>query len=215
MPGQKAPEETRRDQILAAAYIVAARRGINGLTVRAVAGQAKLSHGLVLFHFRRRDELVTALLERVLATTFLLATSNDVREIPDANGRFIAAIRQEMDRLAEAPRRVRLFFEYWALGSRHGRVRSKVGTALSEYRAAFRTLAEEALQTDRARFTGATPEGLAAVAVSLITGCAVQAMIDPEGFDIAEYRAAAQSVMGRGRPRAKKRGQKAAFAAIA
>ena len=215
MPGQKAPEETRRDQILAAAYIVAARRGINGLTVRAVAGQAKLSHGLVLFHFRRRDELVTALLERVLATTFLLATSNDVREIPDANGRFIAAIRQEMDRLAEAPRRVRLFFEYWALGSRHGRVRSKVGAALSEYRAAFRTLAEEALETDRARFTGATPEGLAAVAVSLITGCAVQAMIDPEGFDIAEYRAAAQSVMGRGRPRAKKRGQKAAFAAIA
>src|SRR5579872_5881282 len=168
MPGQKAPEETRRDQILAAANVVAARRGINGLTVRAVAGQAKLSHGLVLFHFRRRDELVTALLDRVLATTFLLATSNDVREIPDARGRFIAAIRQEMDRLAEAPRRVRLFFEYWALGSRHGRVRSKVGTALSEYRAAFRTLAEEASQTDGARFTGATPDGLAAIAVSLI-----------------------------------------------
>ena len=215
MPGQKAPEETRRDQILAAAYIVAARRGINGLTVRAVAGQAKLSHGLVLFHFRRRDELVTALLERVLATTFLLATSNDVREIPDANGRFIAAIRQEMDRLAEAPRRVRLFFEYWALGSRHGRVRSKVGTALSEYRAAFRTLAEEALQTDRARFTGATPGGLAAIAVSLITGCAVQAMIDPDGFDIAEYRAAAQNVLGHARPAAARRGQKVAVAAIA
>lgn len=215
MPGQKAPEETRRDQILAAAYIVAARRGINGLTVRAVAGQAKLSHGLVLFHFRRRDELVTALLERVLATTFLLATSNDVREIPDANGRFIAAIRQEMDRLAEAPRRVRLFFEYWALGSRHGRVRSKVGTALSEYRAAFRTLAEEALQTDRARFTGATPDGLAAIAVSLITGCAVQAMIDPDGFDIAEYRAAAQNVLGHARPAAARRGQKVAVAAIA
>jgi TetR/AcrR family transcriptional repressor of bet genes len=215
MPGQKAPEETRRDQLLAAAHAVAARRGINGLTVRAVAAQAKLSHGLVLFHFRRRDELVTALLDRVLANTFLLTTSNDVRQIPDAEGRFIAAIRQEMDRLAEAPRLVRLFFEYWALGSRHGRVRSKVGTALSEYRAAFRTLAEEALQTDRARFTGATPEGLAAVAVSLITGCAVQAMIDPEGFDIAEYRAAAQSVMGHERPRAARRGQKAALAAIA
>ena len=215
MPGQKAPEETRRDQLLAAAHAVAARRGINGLTVRAVAAQAKLSHGLVLFHFRRRDELVTALLDRVLANTFLLTTSNDVRQIPDAEGRFIAAIRQEMDRLAEAPRRVRLFFEYWALGSRHGRVRSKVGTALSEYRAAFRTLAEEALQTDRARFTGATPDGLAAIAVSLITGCAVQAMIDPDGFDIAEYRAAAQNVLGHARPAAARRGQKVAVAAIA
>lgn len=215
MPGQKASEETRREQILTAAHAVASRHGIDGLTVRAVAGRAKLSHGLVLFHFKRKNELVTALLDRVLETTFLLTVSEQVLELPDARDRFVAAIRQEMDRLSQEPRRMRLFFEYWALGSRHSRVRTKVGTALSSYRAAFRTFAEDVLRTDPARFRGVTPEGLAAIAVSVITGCAVQAMIDPVGFDISEYRASAQGVMGHSGTRATKRGPRVLAAAQA
>jgi AcrR family transcriptional regulator len=206
MPGQKAPEETRREQILTAAHAVASRKGIDGLTVRAVADRAKLSHGLVLFHFKRKDELVTALLDRVLETTFLLTVSEQVLELPDARDRFVAAIRQEMDRLSQEPRRMRLFFEYWALGSRHSRVRTKVSTALSSYRAAFRTFAEDVLRTDASRFSDVTPEGLAAIAVSLINGCAVQAMIDPVGFDIEAYRASAQGVLGHSGTRGTKRG---------
>src|SRR5580765_5958371 len=72
MPGQKATEAARREQILKAAYEVALRRGIDGLTVRAVATRARLSHGLVLFHFKRKDQLGLALLDRVLATTLAL-----------------------------------------------------------------------------------------------------------------------------------------------
>ncbi len=214
MPGQKAPEETRREQILTAAHTVASRHGIDGLTVRAVASRAKLSHGLVLFHFKRKDELVTALLDRVLETTFLLTVSEQVLELPDARDRFVAAIRQEMDRLSQEPRRMRLFFEYWALGSRHSRVRTKVSTALSSYRAAFRTFAEDVLRTDASRFSDVTPEGLAAIAVSLIYGCAVQAMIDPAGFDISAYRASAQGVLGHSGTRATKRGPRVLAAAI-
>ncbi|HEX6806947.1 MAG TPA: TetR/AcrR family transcriptional regulator [Gemmatimonadaceae bacterium] len=215
MPGQKASEEARREQILTAAYAVAARGGIDGLTVRAVAARAKLSHGLVLFHFRRKDELVTALLDRLLATTFLLTVSDDVLRLPDALDRFVAVIRQEMDRLSQEPRRMRLFFEYWALGSRHRGVRTKVSTALSRYRAAFRTFAEDAVQTHPARFAGVTPEGLAAIAVSLINGCAVQAMVDSEHFDIAEYRASAQRVMGHSGARVARRGPRVAAATLA
>jgi AcrR family transcriptional regulator len=69
MPGRKAAEATRREQILKAAYEVAVRRGIDGLTVRAVAARARLSHGLLLFHFKRKDQLGLALLDRVLAMT--------------------------------------------------------------------------------------------------------------------------------------------------
>ncbi|MGH7633997.1 MAG: TetR/AcrR family transcriptional regulator [Gemmatimonadaceae bacterium] len=215
MPGQKASEEARREQILAAAHAVASRNGIDGLTVRAVAARAKLSHGLVLFHFKRKDELVTALLDRVLATTFVLTLSEDVLRLPDALDRFVAVIRQEMDRLAQEPRRMRLFFEYWALGSRHSRIRTKVSTALLDYRTAFRTIAEDALRTQAARLTGVTPEGLAAVAVSLINGCAVQAMIDPERFDIAKYRAAARGVMAQLGSRPARRGPRVAAATLA
>jgi TetR/AcrR family transcriptional repressor of bet genes len=215
MPGQKASEETRREQILTAAHAVASRHGIDGLTVRAVAARAKLSHGLVLFHFRRKDELVTALLDRVLATTFVLTISDDVLRLPNALDRFVAVLRQEMDRLAHDPRRMRLFFEYWALGSRHSRVRTKVSTSLAGYRAALRTVAEDVLQSHPAKHAGVTPDGLAAVAVSLINGCAVQAMIDPERFDMAEYRAAAQGVMGPTAARAMRRGPRVAAAIVA
>ena len=38
-------------------------------------------------------------------------------------------------------------------------------------------------------------EGLAAVAVSWVNGCAVQAMIDPGHFDIEQYLAAVERIL--------------------
>ena len=48
MPGQRESQATRREQILEAAYEVALRRGIDGLTVRAVAARARLSSCLTV-----------------------------------------------------------------------------------------------------------------------------------------------------------------------
>jgi AcrR family transcriptional regulator len=197
MPGRKASETLRRQQILKAAHQVALRRGIDGLTVRAVAARARLSHGLVLFHFKRRDELVSALLDRVVAATFSLSVAEDVAPKGAPLDRLRMLLRQEVDRLSGDPRQVRLFLEYWAFGTRHSAVREKISLALERYRAAFRSLAEEVLQAEVARFPGVTPEGLAAIAVSFINGCAVQAMIDPDHFDVGGYLAAVQGILGR------------------
>lgn len=186
MPGQKAPEEARREQILHAAYQVALRAGVDGVTVRAVAAEAGLSHGLVLFHFGRKDQLVAALLDRVLATTALLELSDDVAAMPGSPDRLRAFLRREMQQWHERPDDLRLFFEYWAVGTRDPAIRMKIGAALDRYRAAFRALAEEALRS-APRKDGVTPEGLAAVAVGLITGGAAQAMVDPDAFDLAAY----------------------------
>ncbi|MEO6878982.1 MAG: TetR family transcriptional regulator, partial [Gemmatimonadaceae bacterium] len=72
MPGRKASEDSRRLQILRAAYDVGARRGLAGLTVRHVAAKADLSTGLVLFHFKAKEQLLIALLDFVLETTTVL-----------------------------------------------------------------------------------------------------------------------------------------------
>jgi AcrR family transcriptional regulator len=197
MPGQKASETLRRQQILKAAHQVALRQGIDGLTVRAVATRARLSHGLILFHFKRKDQLVSALLDRVLAATLALRVAEDVARIGGPLDRLRALLRQEVDRLSGDPRQVRLFLEYWAFGTRHSAVREKISVALERYRAAFQSLAEEVLQAEVTRFPGVTPEGLAAIAVSFINGCAVQSMIDPEHFDVGEYLAAVQGILGR------------------
>jgi TetR/AcrR family transcriptional regulator, transcriptional repressor of bet genes len=197
MPGPRAPEEARREQILNAAYRVALRTGIDGLTLRAVAAEAKLSHGLVVFYFKQKDQLIGALLDRVLATTAMVHIAEDVARIPDAPERLGALLRQELGRLSRDPRGLRLFFEYWALGVRQAPIRRRIGAALARYRAAFRAMAEELLPADGPRGTDVTPDGLAAVAVSLVKGCAVQAMIDPDRFDTAAYLAAVQGLIER------------------
>jgi TetR/AcrR family transcriptional repressor of bet genes len=196
MPGRKAPEATRREQILKAAYEVALTKGIDGLTVRAVGARAKLSHGLVHFHFKSKAQLVSALLDWVLATTAVLHVPAVIAHIPLAQDRLRALLRQEMDRLAKEPRRIRLFFEFWALGTRHAPTRARISAELDRYRAAFRTMTAAMLDREPARGAGVTADGLAAVAVSFVNGCAVQAMIDPAHFDIEQYLASVEGILG-------------------
>ena len=214
MPGRRAPEDARREQILSAAYAVALRTGIAGVTLRAVAAEAGVSHGLLLFHFKKKEQLVAALLDRVLATTLMrglgdgAVPENGVAgSLPQPLDRMAAFLRHELERIASEPRSTRLFFEYWALGVGHAPIRKKIGAALARYRAAFRSMAEEILVADDATRgaaspapDGLTPDALAAVAVSLINGCAVQMMIDPGNFDTGAYLAAVQDLVARRAP---------------
>lgn len=197
MPGRKATEATRREQILRAAHEVALRRGIDGLTVRAVATRARLSHSLVLFHFKRKDQLGLALLDRVLATTVSPGIPEAIGAIPDPRARLLALFRQELHRLSAEPRRVRLLLEYWARGAHNAVIRKKMRAGLDGYRAVFRGLAEEALREHAGAVGTATPAGVAAAAVSLILGYPVQAMIDPEQLDADEYLASVEGTVDR------------------
>src|SRR5437764_10431215 len=123
MPGQKAPEEDRRKDILRAAYDVAARQGVEALTVRAVAARAGVSHGTVLFHFSRRDALVVSLLDSVLDATTVLRTPEEAERLTQPADRMRLVLRAEMERLSSDPRHFRLFLEYWALGVRDAAIR--------------------------------------------------------------------------------------------
>jgi AcrR family transcriptional regulator len=190
------PEEVRREHILRAAFDVACREGLDGLTVRAVAAEAQVSHGLVLFHFGRKARLVHALLDWLIAETGALQVSADIARFPRAQDRLHALLQQEMARLSHQPRHVQLFFDYWALGARQEAIRVRMGAEMERYRTAFRDIMAELLLAEPAAFGGATADALAAMAVSWIHGCAVQAMIDPEHFDTDEYFAAVRGIVG-------------------
>ena len=176
---------------------MALRRGIDGLTLRAVAARARLSHGLVLFHFKRKDQLGLALLDRVLATTLALTVADEIRAVADPRSRLLAVVRQELQRLSQEPRRLRLLLEYWARGGHNAVIRAKIGAALERYRAAFEAMAEEAAAQEKGRLGKATPAGLAAAVVSLLIGFPVQAMIDPHTLISGEYLAVIQGTLAR------------------
>jgi AcrR family transcriptional regulator len=185
MGGRKAPEEQRREEILRAAFVVAARDRLTGVTARAVASEAGVSSGLVFFYFHSVDGLLVELLDWLLRTTlvagelaFLVATEAD----PAA--RMMAVIRRDIERLPRQRARVELFFDFWVLGTRHPEIRNRIRKALDRYRDAFRPLAAAVVQGDPARYAGITAEGLATVAASFVEGCALQVVMDPDRFDV-------------------------------
>jgi hypothetical protein len=113
-----------------------------------------------------------------------------------------------MDRLSIDPRHFRLFLDYWAFGVRTASIRQRVRAALEAYRSAFRDLAEVVIAaggssssngsiTPSTRTTPVTADGVTAVAVSLIHGCALQAVIDPKGFDVRQHFDAAAQMLDR------------------
>jgi TetR/AcrR family transcriptional regulator, transcriptional repressor of bet genes len=205
MVGRKASEETRREDILRAAYDVAARQGLEALTLRAVAARADVSHGTVLFHFKRKSELIASLLDRVLYATAILRIPDDIRQVARPSERMHALLRSEMDRLSTDPRHFRLFLEYWTIGVRNAPVRQRIRVALDEYRGAFKEIGAEVVnaelsQTRDRSHQGNDPvtvDGVAAVAVSLVHGCALQSVIDPKGFDVHQHFAAAAQMLDR------------------
>jgi TetR/AcrR family transcriptional regulator, transcriptional repressor of bet genes len=207
MAGKKASEETRREDIMRAAYDVAARQGLEALTLRAVAARADVSHGTVLFHFKRKRELVSSLLDRVLYATAVLRIPDEISQIGRPSEQLHALLRAEMDRLSTDPRHFRLLLDYWTIGVRNASIRQGIRVALENYRAGFRDLADAVVGGDfqpagrrgaRVLEAGvATGAGVAAVTVSLIHGCALQAVIDPKGFDVEQHFDAAAQMLDR------------------
>jgi TetR/AcrR family transcriptional repressor of bet genes len=208
MPGKKVPEERRREDIMHAAHDVAARQGLEAVTLRAVAARADVSHGTVVFHFKRKRELVASLVDRVLYATAVLRVPDAVAQITRPSERMHALLRAEMERLSADPRHFRLLLDYWTIGLRNAAIRQKIRIALEQYRDGFSDLADaivrgelQPLSRRRASRGGEGPTltaaGLAAVAVSLVHGCSLQAVIDPKGFDVEQHFDAAGQMLGR------------------
>jgi AcrR family transcriptional regulator len=186
----------RRGQILRASFEVAAREGVGGLTLRAVAAEAKLSHSLVVFYFQRKERLVLELLEWLIAST-AMRVPDEIARIPCAVDRLHALLEHELARVASQPKHTRLFFEYWARGTQDRVVGDRISAELERRRGEFRAIMQELLRADPAAFPGATADGMAAVAVSWLHGCAVQGMVAPGRFDVDDYLAAVRGFTGR------------------
>ena len=191
MPGPKRPEDQRRESILRAAFVVAARERLGGVTVRAVAEQARVSTGLVFFYFESKDALLEALLAWLLEHTLVAGELPSVMR--DAGGspaeRMLAVLRRDVERLPGQRARVELFFDYWVLGTRHPAIRRMIRAALDRYRDAFVPLACDIVAAAPQFWGSVTPEALATVAASFVEGCALRVVLDPETFDVEMYMA--------------------------
>ncbi|OZC04382.1 TetR/AcrR family transcriptional regulator [Rubricoccus marinus] len=194
MPGPRIPEDERREELLAAAYRVATRDRLGGLTTRAVAKEAGVSNGLVFFHFASREGLVLALLDRLLETTVLAPNRAGTDHLSPVL-RLLHTIERDIEGLPPNRHRVALLIDFWVMGTQHTDVQAKIRKALSDYREAYVPLTAAAIRSEPERYPGVTPESLAAVATGYIEGCALQVVMDPERFDVPAYLATLRALV--------------------
>lgn len=195
MPGEKAPERDRRDQVLHAAWEVAVASGLEGVTVRRVAEQAGLSPGLVMFHFKNKDALILDLLEWWLTR---LTFAGDAPTLPEACSpadAIAVIVAGEIERLGREGASAELFVDFWRLGMQRPGIRTRICEELQRYRAAFRCFAAQ-IVADRPD-AEQSADALAALAVALVQGFALQSAVDPDAVRPDQYTAMATALLRR------------------
>lgn len=204
MPGRKVPEAQRRGEILRAAYAVACRERLTGLTARAVAAEAGVSSGLVFFHFETVDRLLVALLDWLLERTIAPGEATEAArevaregELPEADpgARLIAVIAHDIRALPRQRERVELFFDFWVLGTRRPAIRRKISAALERLRESFVPLAQAVIDAEPERYGTTTAEGLAGVVTGFLHGCSLQIVTSPARFDVEQALATLEALV--------------------
>lgn len=184
MPGRKVPEAERREQLLAAAYLIAIRDGLDQVTARRVADEAGASPGLVFFHFGSKDGLLLALLEHLLAGALDAEVTPDIAVLASSVDRLVALLRIEIEGLPEQRGPVELFFAYWVSLGRQAAFRDRISQSLTSYREVFVPVCADVADE---LGLAVTADALATFVVSLIEGAAVQVVRDLAAFDTEAF----------------------------
>lgn len=177
MPGQKIAEAERKQQILTATMRVAVEMGLEKVTGRRVAAEAGLSSGSIFFHYKTKDDLLLALLDELIA--WWLAPPEI--QATDPRSQFIDLVCVETQ--IEDRAFIDLLLEFWIMGRHHPEMRSRLRSAMVQYRERFRLAAQQMIQDDRDKLSEVTAESMAIFTSSLVIGNALQVMFDSEQFN--------------------------------
>ena len=167
-----------RDELLAAALRVFARRGYRQAGVDEIAAAAGYSKGALYWHFAGKEELLAALLEeRVDAPMRELVAL--LESAPPERDMSVEATREFARQLDAQRDAVLLEREYWTLAIRDPELRARYAERQTELRGALARALEA-----RARHLG-TPglsmpaEDVARILMSIMGGLAVDELVEP------------------------------------
>ena len=174
MPGQKIAESERKEQILTATMRVATKMGLEKVTGRRVAAEAGISSGSVFFHYKTKNDLLLALLDKLIVWWL---TTREI-QVSDPRLQFLELVSSEAR--VDEREEIDLLLEFWILGRKHPEMRSRFQEAMVKYRDKFCLAARQMIRDDNYRLSQTTPESIAIFASSLIIGNALQMMFAPE-----------------------------------
>jgi AcrR family transcriptional regulator len=174
-------------RILDAACELIAEEGIDDVRIARVAQRAGASTGLVHHYFSTREEL----LEQALIHSFERAGDERFGEEGEgpATGAagLAAAIRESLPAPGEQEREWVLWVELWLRAVREPDLRPVANRLYERYREWLASLIRAGVDSGEFR-ADADPEAVADIAMALLDGAGVRAMLDDPGMDVKAAR---------------------------
>lgn len=191
---RKQRQEQTREELVAAAAKVFARRGYHQATVEEIAAEAGFSTGAVYSNFNGKEELFLALADRQVADR--VTEIRAVAEAAESKGNAgVEAAEQFRAFLERDPDWPLLFYEFWSLSVRNPELQEE----LAKRREAIRDALAETLERVAAelgfelRFSA--PALATAIAASL-NGLAFERAADPDALPDEVFAEFITAVLG-------------------
>lgn len=182
-PGREARSRVSRERILDATLWVVARQGLSGTTMERVAGRAGISPGSVTFHFARKEALLLAALDHVVAL-FEGARRQVLAEVGDDPALALERLIDiSLDPGISAPDAIAVWTAFWGEAKARRLYLDRVGEADAVFRADLLGLCRRMLAETGTRGEGRAAEALARGLGGLIDGLWQDALVAGRAFD--------------------------------
>jgi len=108
-----APRDVRRKQLIMAAMDSISKRGFSDTTLKHVTQKAKLSHGVVNYHFESKEALYDATLGFIAEEHYGLWRQYLEEAGTRAEDKLAAIVEADFDKKVCTPKRLAVWFAFW------------------------------------------------------------------------------------------------------
>ena len=179
-PPRTAPPEARRDQLIEATITSISKHGISGTTLAKVTAEAGLSLGLVNFHFKSKEALLTATLTHLADEHRGLWISESSRSDVAPAEKLQAIVNAQFHPRICNRRKLSVWFAFFGESRPRTAYRKVTGPLDEERQNATAELC--AAITAEGGYCGIIPETLSATLESLFDGSWLNMLMYPDRF---------------------------------
>lgn len=176
-------KEARRNQILEAATNVFTRLGFNKARMDDIVEESGLSKGTLYWYFKSKDDIITAILDRMLKREArqLRSMLDDERPVRDKLSNFIDLTIADLERLRPL---MPILIEFWGLQLRHKTIRQGIGKYYQQF---FDTLTPFIQQgIDRGEFRPVNAKSVTVALGAIVEGTILLWASAPDLVDLEE-----------------------------
>jgi AcrR family transcriptional regulator len=182
----------RKNQILDAAMLVFARSGFHEARMDDIVQESGLSKGTLYWYFKSKEEIITAISQRLFATDIqqvesLLKAEGTVSE------RLQQLIRDRVQGLQEMSDVVAILFEFYAVALHQDGVRQSIKTYFQNFHELLVALIQQGIE--RGEFRPVDVLAAATALDAVFEGLIVRWLIDPDAVQWASLGEAAIRLM--------------------